>query len=1016
MKKIFTPAISLIFLLVFAALIYTGYKEERPENEEDIQLVSLRKKLSREEKSAFNEARARYEFDLIKDPGTGKLNENIRKQEFALAATLPEKEYNGPSGIQGTENLNNYFAAGPNNIGGRTRALAYDVRYNNSSNRIIISGSVSGGIFRSADGGINWTRVSPENDIHNLSTLVQDTRAGFQDTWYAGGGEALGNSTSSDGAAYHSKGILKSVDNGITWTRLNENFTDINGSQYGSGTLEAFDHPFDYIHKIIVNPVNGHVYVAGHRRLLRSTDGGNTWQVVFSGASAASSSTGQMDIACTSTGKLYLAVNGGFRDHNRRGVWVSNTGNINSWVRIAGGNNLNVDSVAGWRGNSYKTTSVSPDTTFTSKRILLAIAPSDENIVYVIYENGLSQATPELKPEADLFMLNTTGGTNTWVNRSDNMPDFPGNMEGVDPLALQGGYNLMLAVKPDNPEVVFVGGTNLFRSTDGFATTGNTTWIGGYRQDYSSGLRVYENSHADFHSLVFMPNNNNSNPGYLKAITGNDGGLQTTQNIMLSTSTLEPVSWNMVNNYQTLQYYHVAITPVKNIYHYIGGAQDNGTQLKINNNNNHQRVVSGDGGASFIGFFNNINDMLLVGSSQFGHTSRLLDNAKGWDEITPTGLTKYPGYDNAYGEFVTYFKVNPDNYNDMYYVNFNRVFRTLQLSGPSIPTWTELTGIRSAVNPANPAAGTNIRIRALEFTRGPYNANHTMYIGTSNGRLLRLNDPRNAASATQPVDITPPELMDFLNQGRGVNISDISVNPNDDNEILIAVSNYTVTLTNGQVRNDFNLWWTKNAKSATPQWYKVEGNLSLPSVRSCMIVVKKEGNNSVTEYYAGTSVGLYSTVNISNAINTGSPVTWVREGGNIINYAVISSMDYRPSDNVLLVGTHGNGLYYSNIGSPDYQFDIPTGLPEPDRNDKNFIERMYPTVAGSSINFVTGNMFTVSKLNIKIFNLSGQMVHHSVTGYRNGTINISNLSRGTYILTITSGDYKNQFVQKFMKQ
>src|SRR5690606_42062365 len=70
-----------------------------------------------------------------------------------------------------------------------------------------------------------------------------------------------------------------------------------------------------YVHRIVVNPSNGHVYVAAHRRLLRSTDGGSSWQVVFSGISAASASTGQMDICVTSSGKLILAVNGRSEEH-----------------------------------------------------------------------------------------------------------------------------------------------------------------------------------------------------------------------------------------------------------------------------------------------------------------------------------------------------------------------------------------------------------------------------------------------------------------------------------------------------------------------------------------------------------------------------------------------------------------------------------------------------------------------------------------------------------------------------
>jgi hypothetical protein len=85
---------------------------------------------------------------------------------------------------------------------------------------------------------------------------------------------------------------------------------------------------------------------------------------------------------------------------------------------------LGVDSVANWRANSYKFTVVNGSNLYDSKRILLAMAPSNENIIYVLYENGLVNVAPDNAPEADLYKLNTTSG-NVWTNLSANMPDFP---------------------------------------------------------------------------------------------------------------------------------------------------------------------------------------------------------------------------------------------------------------------------------------------------------------------------------------------------------------------------------------------------------------------------------------------------------------------------------------------------------------------------------------------------------------------------------------------------------------
>ena len=122
-------------------------------------------------------------------------------------------------------------------------------------------------------------------------------------------------------------------------------------------------------------------------------------------------------------------------------------------------------------------------------------------------------------------------------------------------------------------------------------------------------------------------------------------------------------------------------------------------------------------------------------------------------EIRPNGLTpSFPGSTTEFGEFVTNFKLNPDNTEHLYYINFNRMFRATNAATVTSAGWTELTGVGSAVNSSN---GTNIAIRALAFSRGIYTATHSMYFGTTDGRIFRLDDPRNSAAAAAPVNITP---------------------------------------------------------------------------------------------------------------------------------------------------------------------------------------------------------------------------------------------------------------------
>lgn len=969
---------ALAVLTAGGVLIYKNHpsfeNEERKQWEENEE--------EKENRSAsYIDARYKYELDMLKDPATGKIPEGIFEKELEFAKTLPVK-----SSSSREMDLNNYIPAGPNNIGGRTRAVAYDKRYDGSSNKVIISGCVSGGVMRSTDGGNTWARATFDSGqySHNLTALAQDPRPGFQDTWYAGTGEFVGNTASDIGASFLGYGLWKSTDNGITWTKLSAGSTN---------DPRKFDHPMDFIYNLAVNPVNGDLYVASWAVLWKSSDGGSSFKNVFQNVAtgnSANSLTGQMHVVVSNAGRVYLAVNGGATDITKRGVWFSDTGESGTWTRVAGGSTLGADSVAGWRGNSYKTTQTNP-VIYESKRILITLAPSNNNVGYVYYENGLSSDAPSYNAEADLYRFDVSGTSFTWSNRSANMPDFGGKKSGSDPLTVQGGYDMEVAVKPDDPNTVFIGGTNLYRSTDGFATTGNTAWIAGYKDNTS--YSAYPNSHADIHRLAFAPNDVN------RAICADDGGIQESTNINAAT-----VSWRMLPNYQTLQIYNVAMDPTAGQNNFASGSQDNGVRFRDKtgilgtapaDSNNHVLLFSADG--AYVGISQNNNGTQNIFESiQFGklYRARLTNPFQGGTEITPNGLTTSGTSTDEFGEFVTNFRIETENTETIYYVNFNRLFRTNSASTVTKSSWEEMTGVSNIIGaPGN----TSISIRGMGFSRGPYTTSHVLYIGTTNGSIYRLDDPKNAPATTIPINISPAGLSG--------NVQDIAVNPNNDDEVMAVVSNY----------NTISIWWTKNGKSASPIWKNAEGNLTLPSIRSCAIVVKKDAaNQPITEYYVGTSVGLYSTVNLGTVLDAGQNPVWQREGGNVLNYALVTSLAYRPTDNVLLVGTHGNGMYYTFVGTPNFTPNLNTGI-TPVTNDKNFIQKAYLNASAKNIFYQKGNMIGIQKLSVQLINMKGQLVYQQENAYQNGTIPVQNLASGVYIVNILSSDSKYRFIQKIVK-
>jgi flagellar basal body rod protein FlgG len=60
-------------------------------------------------------------------------------------------------------------------------------------------------------------------------------------------------------------------------------------------------------------------------------------------------------------------------------------------------------------------------------------------------------------------------------------------------------------------------------------------------------------------------------------------------------------------------------------------------------------------------------------------------------------------------------------------------------------------------------------------------------------------------------------------------------------------------------------------------------------------------------------------------------------------------------------------------------------------------------------------MYSIKKMNIQVVGLSGATVLRKDIPYQSGTIDMSNLPAGTYIVTITSNDRKYQSTKKIIK-
>jgi len=843
----------------------------------------------------------RWEYEMLKDPRTGKIPVGIREAEAAFKAQLRAQ-----AAVSREQSPNLYEFVGPTNMGGRTRSAVYDKR----DDDIVLAGGVSGGVFRSTDGGTTWTRVSTSTEPHDVTCIVQDPRAGHEDVWYYSTGNAgRGNSASFDGglgeevAYYLGNGIYRSADNGITWNK-------ITGSGQ-TGQLELFDKPMDLITRLAVDPTDGYLYVAASGAIYRGTPFQQFWtwtKVLGDGWTNVYAMT---DVVINNNGTIYAAFSG--IHYNYDGVWKSNTGNQGDWTRIAGDG-----SPSGWK-NMYD-----------YGRIVLAIPPSNQNQLWAAYYNSSAKDGP--LPNADLFRYtyNIFQGSGSWTNKSAAVPDS---------FQTYTGYCLSLGIKPDNAAHIYLGGKQLVRILDGSSPVTSYTSL----------------PHADIHSIGFKPvvpgkpNNKDT------IILGSDGGVHRGK---APVNTIpESIQWKSMNNgYATLQYYFSSINqdPSSELQ-FMGGSQDNGTTAyapAVLPPYGHLTPEGGDGFQCFL-------DSGFAYMTQQKGVLRRRNALGGETQIDPNNA--------PWNEFRTYFHMNPLHDNLLFYADKHIVYRTTAASTVSIAGWTKLNGCTFEYQNGDFMHPDPITVMGTTSLSNP-----ALFIGTMHGTLARLANSKTATGSSTPVILNVPGIFNCA-------VSGIAVDPSTNHKVMFTVANYGVS----------SIYYSENALSTNPMptWTVVEGNLSLPSARCCIIVNGPEGK----EYYVGTSAGLFRTTLLD-----GASTVWTQEDPNGIGDAVVTSLSYRASDNKLLIGTHGNGMYVATLGAG--------ARITPQQTNETSALSVYPNpVAGGQTINISSTVDKEQYATLELFDLGGRLITEERLLLREGANRISREAHhapGVYILRL----------------
>ena len=428
--------------------------------------------------------------------------------------------------------------------GGRTRTLMFDP--NDPGNKKVWAGAVTGGLWYNDDiinPGSSWTPVNDLWDNLAISCIAADPNN--LQIFYVGTGEASTAVTIYRESSGRGAGIWKTIDGGDTWSLIPStgNFayvTDIKvRNEDGSSVIYA-------------GVVSGNYKGSDHQSipsdgLYRSENGGSSWIQVMPDITGLAVPYAPSDIEIGTDGRIYIGTGRNLVGEGAATILFSDEGTAGSWIIF----------------DDYKTLIESDDFYNFPGRVMLASAPSDENIVYALISSGYIRYDNFTGYYCRHILRSENKGV-TW--KKINIPE----LDDGRTWATLAWHALTVGVDPYDPNTLFIGGLDLFRTFDASADTvlwqGLSSWWN-KGPDYDPENLPYV--HADQHAIIFRPGSSD------EIIFATDGGVFYTND---GTAT-EPSFYERNNNFTTLQFYTGAIHPGKNVNYFLGGLQDNGTLL-----------------------------------------------------------------------------------------------------------------------------------------------------------------------------------------------------------------------------------------------------------------------------------------------------------------------------------------------------------------------------------------------------------------------------------------------------
>jgi len=512
-------------------------------------------------------------------------------------------------------------------------------------------------------------------------------------------------------------GIWKTTNSGASWFPLNDFMANL------------------AIGSMVMDPTDPNVLYAGTGEgfsnsdslrgagIFKTTDGGTTWTQLpstaissffFVNRLAISPANHLLMLAATSTG-IWRSTDGGTnwtQTYNTRSVLDVDFNPADGSKAVASGSTFTASGMALYSidaGLTWATATGIP----TNGRVELAYAASSPSTVYASCNNN----------SGEIYVSIDGGVSYTLRNTGNNY------------LSTQGWYDNIIWVDPTNPNILIVGGTDLWRSTDGGNTLAD---IGGY----TGGI------HPDQHMVVHMPGFNGTSVRTI--FVGNDGGVFRGADAYTVSAN---GGWTELNNNLGItEFYGGAGNATSGTV--IGGAQDNGTlhRTAAASTESWTSMFGGDGGRCAADqtdpnyFYGEYVYLQIHRSVNGGASSSYIFGGIGdaglpdpEGEPTPDG---FPDPD-AQANFIAPIVLDPNNPNTLFGGGSN-LWRSVNVKAAS-PTWSKVM--------TNPGNGSFMSAIAV----APGNSD-VIWVGYNNGDVFSTTNGTAANPVWTRQDLGTPNL------------------------------------------------------------------------------------------------------------------------------------------------------------------------------------------------------------------------------------------------------------------